>query len=90
MPANLPWQAASSGVLLRVSLTQLARHALLCRSTRIDSQVVIGTHGTLKNWVSKRALSPDHMRILVLDEADDMLKVCSVSACRLKLYEKQQ
>ena len=46
-----------------------------CRSTRIQAQVVIGTHGTLKNWVSKRALSPDHVRILVLDEADDMLKV---------------
>ena len=46
-----------------------------CRSTRIDAQVVVGAHGTLKNWITKRALAVNHVRILVLDEADEMLKV---------------
>lgn len=38
-------------------------------------QVVIGTHGKLKNWVSKRLLDLDGVVILVFDEADEMLKV---------------
>jgi len=38
------------------------------------SQVVIGTHGKLKNWVSKRVLDVNRVTILVFDEADEMLK----------------
>ena len=38
-------------------------------------QVVIGTHGSLKNWVSKRILPLAAIRILVFDEADHMLQV---------------
>ena len=45
------------------------------RSTRIDAQVVVGAHGTLKNWITKRVLGIAQVRILVLDEADEMLKV---------------
>lgn len=37
-------------------------------------QVIIGTHGRLKNWVSKRQLDVDSISILVFDEADEMLK----------------
>ena len=47
----------------------------LDRNHRITEQVVIGTHGTLKNWMSKRILSFRFARILVFDEADEMLKV---------------
>jgi hypothetical protein len=38
------------------------------------TQVIIGTHGRMKNWVSKRQLDIDHICILVFDEADEMLK----------------
>ena len=38
-------------------------------------QVVIGTHGSLKNWIGKRLLPLKFMRQLVFDEADEMLKV---------------
>lgn len=41
---------------------------------RIKEQVVIGTHGKLKNWMSKRLLDVGHVNILVFDEADEMLK----------------
>lgn len=41
----------------------------------IHMQVVVGTHGKLKAWASKRILSLDSVRILVFDEADEMLKV---------------
>lgn len=42
--------------------------------THVCAQVVIGTHGRMKNWVSKRQLEIDHINILVFDEADEMLK----------------
>ena len=44
------------------------------RQTRIIDQVVFGTHGSLKNWMSKRVLSVHSINILVFDEADEMLK----------------
>lgn len=43
--------------------------------------MVIGTHGTLKNLVSKRILQFRHIRILVFDEADEMLKVAHLRPC---------
>jgi len=51
----------------------------------VVDQVVIGTHGSLKNWVSKRILPLAAIRILVFDEADHMLQVLTprlrVSSC---------
>jgi hypothetical protein len=46
----------------------------LCAEAALILQVVIGTHGRLKNWVSKRLLEVDNINILVFDEADEMLK----------------
>lgn len=46
-----------------------------CRGTRITQQVVIGTHGKLKNWMGKRMLGLTCIKVLVMDEADEMLKV---------------
>lgn len=39
--------------------------------------MIIGTHGRLKNWVSRRQLDIDNIVILVFDEADEMLKADS-------------
>lgn len=36
---------------------------------------MIATHGRLKDWVSKRLLNLRTVKILVFDEADEMLKV---------------
>jgi len=44
------------------------------RTQHIDQHVVVGTHGRLKTWVTKKILDIDHVRILVFDEADEMLK----------------
>ncbi|KAL4418934.1 hypothetical protein ABPG77_009114 [Micractinium sp. CCAP 211/92] len=44
------------------------------RRTRINDQVVIGTHGKLRDWMQKRVLDVRSIRILVFDEADEMLK----------------
>ncbi len=47
---------------------------------------MIGTHGKLKNWVSKRLLDLDGVVILVFDEADEMLKVGTGDGCVLMLW----
>ena len=38
-------------------------------------QVVIGTHGRLHQWMNRRLLPARNLKILVFDEADEMLKV---------------
>lgn len=57
-----------------------------CRGAAISQQVVIGTHGKLKNWQSKRMLTYRSMKILVMDEADEMLKV----SCFWFLWDAEQ
>eukprot|EP01026_Neomeris_dumetosa_P034476 TRINITY_DN276_c0_g1_i5.p1 TRINITY_DN276_c0_g1~~TRINITY_DN276_c0_g1_i5.p1 ORF type:complete len:479 (+),score=50.28 TRINITY_DN276_c0_g1_i5:52-1437(+) len=42
--------------------------------SRIQAQIVVGTHGRLKNWFMRQFLKCDSMRILVFDEADEMLQ----------------
>lgn len=44
------------------------------RRSKIEDHVVIGTHGKLRDWINKRILNIKHVRILVFDEADEMLK----------------
>jgi ATP-dependent RNA helicase DDX19/DBP5 len=44
------------------------------RLGKIVDQVVIGTPGTLKRWMTRdRILETKHIKILVFDEADQML-----------------
>lgn len=44
------------------------------RRRSVGEQVVVGTHGKLKDWISRRVLNIKSMKILVFDEADEMLK----------------
>jgi len=44
------------------------------RRTKVVEQVIVGTHGTLHNWIGRRQLPLRGLRILVFDEADEMLK----------------
>jgi hypothetical protein len=50
------------------------QYAAGARPSRITEQVVIGTHGRLKQWTGKKMLELDNIQILVFDEADEMLK----------------
>ncbi len=58
------------------------------RGQKITEQVVIGTHGKLKNWLSKRILDVSGIKILVFDEADQMLQVghLPASCCRSSTF----
>ena len=43
------------------------------RGKTIEGQVVVGTPGTVMDMVKRRTLDPSHIKVLVLDEADNML-----------------
>ena len=45
------------------------------RRRKFEEQVIVGTHGKLKDWINRRILNTKNMQILVFDEADEMLKV---------------
>ena len=43
------------------------------RSRKLEGQVVVGTPGTTMDLVKRRQLDPSKIKVLVLDEADNML-----------------
>ncbi|RMJ24498.1 hypothetical protein PHISP_04627 [Aspergillus sp. HF37] len=43
------------------------------RPARMDCSVVVGTPGTVIDMIRRRVLAPNHIKVLVLDEADNML-----------------
>ncbi|GMH30177.1 hypothetical protein Nepgr_032020 [Nepenthes gracilis] len=48
-------------------------HIPISKRPPITTQIVIGTPGTVKKWISYKKLSLVYMKILVFDEADHML-----------------
>jgi len=47
---------------------------LVARGTKCDAQIIIGTPGTVLNWVMRhRAFEPKKISVFVLDEADIMI-----------------
>ena len=55
------------------------------RRSRIIEQVMVGTFGTLNSLYLKRFLKFQSMRIVVFDEADEMLKVGGYPATNVAL-----
>ena len=45
-------------------------------------QVVVGTPGRIKDLINRKALKPDHLKVVVLDEADEMLSRGFVESVR--------
>lgn len=41
-------------------------------------QVVVGTPGRVQDMIQRRVLKTDSMKMFILDEADEMLSVCSI------------
>ena len=44
------------------------------RGRQIEAQIVVGTPGTTTDLIRKRLLDPKQIKVLVLDEADNMLE----------------
>jgi ATP-dependent RNA helicase DDX19/DBP5 len=56
------------------SLTvQFAIPQALQKGQKIQSQVVVGTPGTVLDMIKRRTLDSTHIKVFVLDEADNML-----------------
>lgn len=45
-------------------------------------QVVVGTPGRVKDLINRKALKTDHLKVVVLDEADEMLSRGFVDSVR--------
>ncbi|KAK7540187.1 ATP-dependent RNA helicase-like protein dbp5 [Phyllosticta citricarpa] len=57
-----------SGLVVTAAIPDPSR-----RGQKYEGQVVVGTPGTVMDMIRKRLLDPRGMRVLVLDEADNML-----------------
>ncbi|KAG0130054.1 P-loop containing nucleoside triphosphate hydrolase protein [Tuber indicum] len=53
--------------------TQLAIPNMVRRGQRMDAHIVVGTPGTVLDLIRRKELAVEHLKILVLDEADNML-----------------
>jgi predicted RNase H-like nuclease len=67
------WTA--SGMPRRLSFSLLDRVLLACRQPPITQHVVVGTAGKLKSLMASRLLGLEGIKIMVFDEADQMLSV---------------
>lgn len=45
----------------------------IAKRAPVTAQIVIGTPGTIKKWMSLKKLGANYIKILVFDEADHML-----------------
>jgi ATP-dependent RNA helicase DDX19/DBP5 len=60
--------------MLSVRITYAIRGEKLARGTTISNQIIIGTPGTVQDWLyRKRAFDPKKIDVFVLDEADIMI-----------------
>ncbi|KAI9505978.1 RNA helicase required for poly(A+) mRNA export [Coemansia spiralis] len=57
----------------------------LQKGEKIDAHIVIGTPGTVSDMIRKRALSLRSMKLLVLDEADNMLDMQGLADQTLRI-----
>lgn len=60
-------------------------HTPINKRAPVTAQVIIGTPGTIKKWISFKKLSLVNMKILVFDEADHMLAEVTHSSLNLSV-----
>lgn len=53
-----------------------------------NSQLIVGTPGTIKRWIKEGYLPTKHIRIFVLDEADHMVAEKAMGADTLQIKQK--
>lgn len=73
----------------QIQATSTARaESEIPRNKKVTEQVVIGTHGKLKNWLGKRTLDVSAVKILVFDEADQMLETDGFSSDSVRMIRE--
>eukprot|EP01018_Ginkgo_biloba_P040532 Gb_30740 [translate_table: standard] len=66
--------------------TDTGNYVSTSRRGPVNEQIVIGTPGTLKKWMSTRVLSTRFINILVFDEADHMLAQHEGKPCKDRTF----
>lgn len=62
-----------TGIVSECAIPTDSRDLPIAKRAPITAQVVIGTPGTIKKWMSFKKLGASRLQILVFDEADQML-----------------
>ncbi len=58
----------------RITTKLLVKEEAVSKGQRVTEQVLVGTAGTIAGLLTRRAVDPSKVRMLVLDEADEMIR----------------
>ena len=61
------------GTFVETLTVQFAIPQAVGKGQQINGQVIVGTPGTVLDMIRKKTLDPQHIKVFVLDEADNML-----------------
>lgn len=56
---------------LKIELAISGNH--IAKSVGVDAHLVVGTPGKVVDWLKRKIISPKHIKVFVLDEADNMV-----------------
>ncbi|XP_015898601.3 DEAD-box ATP-dependent RNA helicase 38 [Ziziphus jujuba] len=62
-----------TGISSECAVPDSTNHINIYKRPPVSAQIVIGTPGTIKKWMSAKKLGASNVKILVFDEADHML-----------------
>jgi ATP-dependent RNA helicase DDX19/DBP5 len=68
--AVAPMAANMTGLKVQLALAG----EFLGRGEKVDAHVVIGTPGKVVDWIKRKTIKTDAIKVFVLDEADDMVR----------------
>lgn len=54
-------------------IVQAAVPGAVARNAKVEASVIVGTPGTVMDLIKRRQIDTTHMKLIVLDEADNML-----------------
>jgi ATP-dependent RNA helicase DDX19/DBP5 len=68
--AVTPMAANMTGLKVRLALAG----EMLARGETVDAHLVIGTPGKVVDWLKRKTIKANNVKVFVLDEADDMVR----------------
>jgi ATP-dependent RNA helicase DDX19/DBP5 len=68
--AVTPMAANMTGLKVQLALAG----EFMSKGEKVDAHMVIGTPGKVVDWLKRKAITTDRIKVFVLDEADDMVR----------------
>jgi ATP-dependent RNA helicase DDX19/DBP5 len=68
--AVTPMAANMTGLKVQLALAG----EFMSKGEKVDAHMVIGTPGKVVDWLKRRTINANHIKVFVLDEADDMVR----------------